>query len=150
MSQRRCWAGLGLGIALIVASIPVATGAWAKYSASSPCGALSCSETNSFAAHVLLAPGQPTCSGLGVLSVTLTWTVTDAKALTYDLGASSTSGGPYSYTNVGSGNTTHPSLSNGRQYFDVRAVNHSWTGPPSAEQQVTGVVIIVPVAATCP
>lgn len=127
----------------VLASASIPTYAWAKYR--SP-GA----ETNMFATHVLVAPGQPVCSGLGILSVTLTWNVTDAKALTYDLGVSGTSGGPYTYSHLGSSNSTSPTIGNGHQYFVVRAVNHQWIGPDSPEQEVTGVVIIVPLVATCP
>jgi hypothetical protein len=128
-------------MAVVVGSIAMPSLAWARYRSPS-------TETNTFATHVLLAPGRPGCTGLGVLSVTLSWTAPSDSALvlSYELGKSPTSGGPYSYSPV-SGTSTTQSISSGDWYFVVRTVNQAWRGANSAERQVNGVLFLV---ASCP
>lgn len=128
--------------AVVVASIAMPSLAWARYRSTG-------SETNTFATHVLLAPGGPTCSGLGILSVTLSWTAPRdvAFVMSYELGKSTTSGGPYTYTNVGTGTSTSPAISVGNQYFVVRTVNNAWRGTASPERRVVGILALI---ATCP
>lgn len=127
---------------IVAASLSVPTLAWARYGATG-------AETNTFATHVLLAPSRPSCGGLGVLSVTLSWTAPADPTFvqSYELGVSGSSGGPYSYTNVGTGTSTSPSISNGDNYYVVRTVNHAWRGSASPERRVDGLLFL---AATCP
>jgi len=127
---------------VVVASLAMPAVAWARYRASG-------FETNTFATHVLLAPGRPACSGLAILSVTLSWTApTDtAYVSSYELGESATSGGTYSYTNVGLVTSKTMSISSGNHFYVVRTVNHAWRGSLSPEREVDGLLTL---AATCP
>lgn len=127
---------------VVTASLVTPTLAWAKYRGAGV-------ETNTFATHVLLAPGRPSCSGLGVLSVTLSWSAPSdsAYALSYELGESGSSGGSYSYSNVGNVTSVSIGVSNGSHFYVVRTVNHNWRGIPSVERQVNGVLFL---AANCP
>jgi hypothetical protein len=129
-------------VVVVMGSIAMPSLAWARYRATG-------SETNTFGTHVLLAPGRPSCSGLGVLSVTLSWTAPSDSAfvLSYELGKSGSAGGPYSYNNVGTGTSTTQSISSGDWYFVVRTVNQTWRGTVSTERQVKGVLGLL---ATCP
>lgn len=144
--MRRWYATLGLVTAavVVVAGLLTPTWAWARYRATG-------AETNTFATHVLLAPVSLSCSGLGVLSVTLTWgAASDAAYVTgYDVGESSSSGGPYLYTSTGAGTSTSMTMgiSSGAHYYVIAAVNHLWMGSPSPQQRVTGILFL---AATCP
>jgi hypothetical protein len=135
-------------IGLVVATVVVAVGvlsppwAWARFGTKG-------AETNTFATHVLGTPPASSCGGLGILSVTLSWTAPAdaAYVLSYELGQSSTSGGPYSYTNVGNVLTKTLSISSGNTYFVVRTVNHNWVGSGvSPERHVVGILFL---AATC-
>jgi hypothetical protein len=132
--------GLAMAAAIVVGSLLMPTLAWARYRSSG-------AETNVFLTHVLAVPTRPSCSGLGVLSVTLNWTNADAKALTYELGQSAGTGGPYSYADIGAGTSTSFSISSGAKFYVVRAVNHQWHGSPSIEREVDGILFL---AATCP
>jgi hypothetical protein len=138
-----------VAITVVMVSILIPTLAWAQYSSPEPCRAASCSETRTFATHVLLAPGRPSCSGLALLSVTLTWAAPadSAYALSYELGESATSGSGYSYTNVGTGTSTSFGISSGNHYYVVRSVNQLWRGALSPEREVVGVLVL---AASCP
>lgn len=139
MSPRRL--ALVVTVVVVLTAMVAPVWAWARSTASG-------TETNTFATHVFLAPGRPSCSGVGVLSVTLSWTAPSdsARVLSYEVGASTTSGGPYTYTNVGTGTSTTMSISSGNNYYVVRSVNHLWRGANSAERLVTGVLFL---AATC-
>ncbi len=142
-TARRCRSIAYLTATAVVLASIVMPAAWARYRTNG-------SETNTFDTHVLLAPGQPTCSGLGVLSVTLSWTApTDSAYVTsYELGDSATSGSGYSYTNVGLVTSkTLLSISSGNHFYVVRTVNHSWRGSLSPERKVVGIVSLL---ATCP
>jgi hypothetical protein len=141
--RRRRSIGLVVAMAVVVASILTPTFAWAIYRANGT------AEANVFSTHVLLAPGRPTCSGLGILAVTLSWTPpSDASfVLSYELGKGTSSGGPYTYTNVGTATSNNPSISNGNQYFVVRTVNQQWRGTPSAERRVNSFLNLT---VTCP
>ncbi len=142
--RRRHRIGVLAAATVAVTSIVMPALAWARYGSTG-------SETNTFATHVLLAPGQPTCSGLGVLSVTLSWTApADTTFFSgYDLGSSTTSGGPYTYTNVGLATSKAVSISAGDQYYVVRTEDlpHLWKGSNSPERHVVGVLFLL---ATCP
>jgi hypothetical protein len=129
-------------VVVVVGSIAMPSLAWARYRSAG-------SETNTFATHVLLAPGRPSCSGLGILSVTLSWTAPSDAAfvLSYELGKSGSPGGPYTYTNVGTATSASPGISSGDQYFVVRTVNQAWRGSISPERRVNGLLFLV---ATCP
>lgn len=129
-------------VVVVFGSIAMPSLAWARYRSAS-------TETNTFATHVLLAPGRPSCSGLGVLSVTLSWSAPSdaAYVLSYELGKSGSSGGPYTYTNVGSGTSTTQGISSGDTYFVVRTVNQGWRGAISQERRVNGVLFLL---ASCP
>lgn len=130
-------------LATLVVSIAMPTLAWARYGSTG-------SETNTFATHVLLAPGRPSCSGLGVLSLTLSWTApSDATPFvtSYELGKSNTSGSGYIYTDVGLVTSKAVTISSDHQYYVVRTVNHQWKGSISPERDVLGILFL---AATCP
>ncbi len=141
-TRRRRTIGSLTATAVVVASIVMPAAAWARYRTNG-------SETNTFATHVLLAPGRPSCGGLGILSGTLSWTApTDvAFATSFELGESATSGGAYTYTDVGLVTSKTLSISSGHHYYVVRTVNHQWSGAPSPERDVLG---ILGLAATCP
>ncbi|HEX3542579.1 MAG TPA: hypothetical protein VHT75_19280 [Acidimicrobiales bacterium] len=128
--------------AVVMAAVVAPVWAWARSTASG-------AETNTFATHVFLAPGQPVCSGLGIVTVTLTWSAPSdsAQVLGYELGVSTTSGGPYTYSNVGTGTSTNTGVSSGNNFFVVRSVNHLWRGPNSAERKV---VSLLGLTASCP
>lgn len=129
-------------VAVVLGSIAMPSLAWARYRSAG-------SETNTFATHVLLAPGRPSCTGLGVLSVTLSWTAPSDSAFvqSYELGKSGSSGGPYTYTNVGNLTSTTQSISSGDWYFVVRTVNQGWRGAISPQRRVDGVLFLL---ASCP
>ncbi|MEA2902421.1 MAG: hypothetical protein QOH36_2308 [Actinomycetota bacterium] len=125
--------------AVVLASLLMPTLAWAKYRATG-------AETNTFATLTLGTPGTPACIGLGVLSVTLSWTAASG-ALRYDLGVDNSPGGPFTYSDIGSGTTETFGISSGTFYYVVRPANHNWQGPDSAPRKVVGVLVL---AATCP
>lgn len=138
---RRRRMGFVAGALIVVASLVMPTLAWAKYRVAG-------SETNVFATHVLVPPARPTCSGLGVLSVTLNWIApSDSTYFTsYELGRSTTSGSGYVWTNMALATSANPVIQNGNQYFVVRTVNQLWRGV-SPEQRVNSVLNLV---VTCP
>jgi hypothetical protein len=127
--------------AIVVASLSVPSVAWARYRATG-------SETNTFATHVLLTPGTPTCGGINLLSVPLSWSAPSDAAYvqSYELGTSSTSGSGYTYTPVAGTSTTVAIPSLGTRYFVVRSVNHNWRSGISGERTVVGALVV----ATCP
>jgi hypothetical protein len=140
--MRRRTIGFLAATALVVASFCAPTWAWARYGTSA-------TDTRVFATHVLGAPPTSSCGGLGILSVTLTWTgPADATyVLSYELGESLSTGGPYSYTNVGNVLTKTSSITSGNHYFVVRSVNHQWySSSTSPERHVVGVAFLL---ATC-
>jgi len=110
--------------------------AWANYRASG-------AETNSFATHVLLTLGQPTCGLISLFNVTISWTAPSDSAYvtSYEIGMSTSSGGPYpTYPTTITGTSatvTAPTL--GTRYFVVRSANHSWRGHDSTERAITSV-----------
>jgi len=137
---RRQRIGIVATVLVVVASLVTPTVAWARFRSAG-------SETNAFATHVLGTPGRPGCSGLGVLTVTLSWAAASnpSYVLSYELGEDSSSGGPYSYSNVGNVTSVTMGISLGTHYYVVRAVNHNWRGPDSLERRVNGLVVV----ATC-
>jgi len=136
---RRHRMGYLAAVLVIVVSMMMPTLAWAKYRASG-------SETNVFQTRVLGTPGRPACTGLGALSVTLTWTAASG-AVTYELGEDDNPGGPYTFDDVGTGLSETFGISSGDHYYVVRAVNHNWRGPISAERRVDGFLFLT---ASCP
>jgi hypothetical protein len=134
--------GFVVAVLAVATSLITPTLAWARYRAAG-------SETNVFATHVLGTPGRPSCSGLGVLTVTLSWAAASnpSYVLSYELGQDSSSGGPYTYTNVGNVTSVSFGVSSGNHYYVVRAVNHNWHGSDSPERRVNGILFL---AATCP
>jgi len=147
MTGRRIRMALATAAAVVaVVSALMPTSAWAVYS-NRPTA-----ETNVFATHVMLAPTSLSCSGLGVLSVTLSWAAaSDASLVTgYDLGQSSTTGGPYTYasTGTGTGTTLTMSISAGNHFYVITALHDQWVSSThSPEQEVTGILIAI---AVCP
>jgi len=127
-------------VVVVVTSILSPTWAWAHYN-STPTA-----ETNTFATHIMQTPAKPTCPGLAILSVTLSWTVTDASEVTsYWLGESGSSGGTYTYTNEHLSTSATVGISLGLQYFKVYTMHDSWSGSPSPSVAVDGLLV----AATC-
>jgi hypothetical protein len=128
-------------VVVVVASVLSPTWAWASHYYSSK-GA----ETNTFTTHIMQTPAKPTCPGLAVLSVTLSWTVTDAGEVTsYWLGESGSSGGTYTYTDEHASTSATVGISLGLQYFEVYTMHDLWSGSPSAPVAVDGLLV----AATC-
>lgn len=107
-------------------------------------------ETNIFATHILGAPPTSSCSGLAILSISLSWTApSDASyVLGYEVGSSTSSGGPYSYgANLGNVFSTTVSILTGTTYLVVRSVNHNWFGSTTSPQRkAIGVLTLL---ATC-
>ncbi len=115
--------------------------------------------TSSVGAHGLLAPTL-SCGGVGVLSVTLSWTApadttqsdvygSGNLADGYELLRGSASGGPYSvrHTFAGLGTTSYTdSITAGDWYYVVRSTKYSWKGAISNERHVHGVLFLL---ATC-
>ncbi len=126
---------------VVVAGILAPAAAWARYGSAG-------AETNTFATHVLLAPGEPSCGAISLFSVPLSWTApTDASFVSsYDIGTATTSGGPYTYVNVGTARSTSVEAGLGNYYYVVRTEDHLWRGANSAERHVLGVGLV----ATCP
>ena len=125
---------------VVTASLVTPTVAWAKYRGAG-------AETNTFATHVLLAPGRPTCAVLGILSIRLTWTAPSDSSFVdgYQLGVATSSGGTYSYTNVGLVLTTTVGIGLGDFWYVVRSMDSLWRGAVSLERKVNGLGIV----ATC-
>jgi hypothetical protein len=127
---------------VVAASLITPTLAWAKYRASG-------SETNVFATRVFLAPGTPTCGGINLLQVTLSWTApTDVAYIdSYEFGTGTSAGGPFSFADnamATSKTISVPGLST--RYYVVRTTRDLWRGANSAPRQVVGLLAL----ATCP
>jgi hypothetical protein len=148
----RCVAALAVAMAVW---LEPATGAWATFRATA-------ARTTTVSAHGMATPAQPTCSGLGVLSVHLSWPATsDASqadvygsgflAATYEVGRSATDGGPYTFVSVGTSTSYDPALSAGDTYFVVRTTKHSWHSVNSLQRKVAVVsVLFIGLLASCP
>jgi hypothetical protein len=144
---------LGPAVALALVLIPgTATQAWATFKASS-------GGTTAIAAHGMVTPSQPTCGGLGVASVRLSWTApSDASqadvygsgflAAGYQVGKSSSSSGPFTYVDNGTATSYDAStLLAGDTYFVVRTSKQSWH---SASSPVRLVHVTLGLLTTCP
>jgi hypothetical protein len=136
---------------IMVVNLDTATGAWATFKATR-------AATNAAAAHGMVTPAQPTCSGLGVLSLTLNWAAPSDAAVAdvygsgnlvagYEVGKSSSSGGPYTYADNGTSRSSTMSVSSGESYFVVRSYKYSWRSTASTERHVHGVLGLL---ASCP
>lgn len=135
-----------------VISVDTASGAWATFKATS-------TGTLSVSAHGMVTPAQPTCSGLGVLSVTLSWTApsdagtpdvygTGNLVAGYEVGKSTTSStGPFTFVDNGTATSYSTSISSGDSWFVVRSYKRSWRSANSPARQVHGVLGLL---ATCP
>ena len=140
MARQRHRLTLVTALAVVMTSVALPSLAWAHYR---PSG----SGSTTFSTHVLLVDAQPTCPTISVLTVTLTWAApTDAAYVTsYEVGKSSSSGGPYTYSSAGTGPSTNVVVVLGDFYFVIRSLNHNWQGPSSPERHVHAVLV-----ASCP
>jgi hypothetical protein len=145
---RRLLAALVVVAALMA---DTATSAWATFKSTK-------AGSTAFATHGLVAPPQPTCGLLGVLTVRLNWTApSDASqadvygsgflAAGYEVGKSSSAAGPFTYVDNGTSTSYSSSISSGDTYFVVRTYKHSWRSTNSPVRKVTGILFL---AATCP
>jgi hypothetical protein len=140
--MRRCHR-LGLVTAaavVVVTSILAPTWAWARYNVTGVAGG----ETNTFQTVILATPTIPTCSGLGIASstVTFSWTVSvPTKIVSYAIDQSSSLNGTYTafVANTNSTATSYGpfTIPGSAAYYKIRALNHSWTSPPSPAEKLT-------------
>lgn len=132
-------------VALVLVSIVMPAWAWGRYRSAG-------AETNVFSTRLLVVLAQPTCSGVGLLSVTLSWSQpSDVNVISgYEISKGPT-GGPYTPFRSVAGKTTTTdtfSVSSGESYYVVSSVtSYQWQGSPSPERHVHG---ILGLAATCP
>ena len=147
-------AALVLALAI---SADTATAAWATFKTTG-------TAATSVSAHGLVTPTQPNCSGLGVLSATLTWTApSDASQPDvygsgflvdgYEVGHSLSSSGGFTFVNNGTSTTFNasPYLSAGDTYFVVRSKNHSWRSANSPVRRVRLTSVLgLGLLASCP
>jgi hypothetical protein len=146
-----------VGILVLLVMIAVAgsaSGAWASFRATRV-------GSTSVSAHGLVTPSQPTCSGLGLATVRLTWAApsdagtadaygTGNLADGYEVGkATVSSAGPFTFVDNGTSTSFNVStLLSGDTWFVVRTYKHSWRSVSSAVRQVH--VAVVGLLASCP
>ena len=147
---RKCLTAIGVAAAVCIES---STSAGATFAAST-------AGSSAISAHGMVTPAQPTCSGLGIAFVQLSWPApSDASqadvygsgflAAGYEVGKSSSSNGPFTFVNNGTSTTYSTStLLAGDTYFVVRTTKHSWRSANSPVRKVH--VIVLGLLASCP
>ena len=149
--DRRC-ARLFGALVLVVVFTAGASQAWATFKTSA-------AATSTVSAHGLVTPVQPSCGGLGVASVTLSWPApSDASQLDvfgsgflvggYEVGKSSSASGPFTYVDNGTSTSyTASTLLAGDTYFVIRSYKRSWRSSNSPARLVH---VTLGLVTTCP
>jgi hypothetical protein len=140
---RRSWP---LGLALL-ATLAVAGGAYASFSASIDAGALSVQTATLDAPSGLTAVVECSTKGKGYDRVALSWNASTSPAVIgYEVDRSDDGGATYAPVARVTTRSTKDSTVTGPEtaYYEVWAYNHNWTSTP-----LSSVSVYVPNASTC-
>ena len=149
---RRCARLFGALVLAVLFTADGATQAWATFKTST-------AATSTVSAHGIVTPSQPSCGGLGVASVRLSWPApSDASQPDvygsgflvggYEVGKSSSASGPFTYVDNGTSTSyTASTLLAGDTYFVIRSYKRSWRSSNSPARLVR---VTLGLVTTCP